>query len=294
MLVNAAAIQSIYRSFRVLAFQAMASAKPEYLKVATEVPSTKKTEEYGWLGDLPGMREWIGDRVIQNLIAHGFSIKNKSFELTVGVDRDDIEDDSYGVYKPLIEMMGNDAAMYPDRLVFALFISGFTSLCYDGQYFFDTDHKDGDGPVQSNKGTAIFSDTAYEAARAIMKSLKKTNGDSLIVNPNLLVVGPQNEGKARRTLFAEQISGTSNVNYKTADLLIVPELTTQWFLLDTTRPIKPFIFQNRKKPEFVTITNPDDESVFMKKKFLYGIDARCNAGFGLWQLAWGSDGTVTP
>jgi phage major head subunit gpT-like protein len=291
MLVNAAAIQSMYRSFRVLALQSMAAAQPQYQKVATVVPSTRKTEEYGWLGDLPGMREWIGDRVIQNLMAHGYTIKNKSFEQTIGVDRDDIEDDAYGVYKPLIEMMGNDAAMYPDRLVFDLFIKGFSELCYDGQYFFDTDHKDGDGPVQSNKGTAAFSDEAYENARAQMKNLKKANGDVLIVNPDLLVVGPQNEGKARRTLFAEQINGTSNVNLKTADLLVVPELTTQWFLLDTTKPIKPFIYQERKKPEFVALDKPDDENVFMRKKFLYGIDMRCNVGYGLWQLAYGSTGT---
>lgn len=290
MLVNAAAVQAIYRSFRVLATQAMEAAQPQYQRVATVVPSTTKQEEYGWLGSLPGMREWIGDRHVQNLAAHGFAIKNKSFESTIGVDRDDIEDDAYGVYKPLIEMLGNDAAMFPDRLVFALFIAGFTSACYDGQYFFDTDHKDGDGPVQSNKGTAAFSKDAYGTARAAMQSLKKPSGDPYLINPNLLVVGPQNDGKAREVLFAEQIGGTTNIYQKTADLLVVPELAAQWFLMDTTKPIKPFIFQDRKKPEFIALDRPDDENVFMKKKFLYGIDMRCNAGFGLWQLAYGSTG----
>jgi phage major head subunit gpT-like protein len=291
MIVNAAALQSIYRSFRVLAVQAMAAAKPQYQRIATVVPSTTKQEEYGWLGDIPGMREWVGERVVQNLQAHGYAIKNKPFELTVGIDRDDIEDDSYGVYKPLIEMMGDSAAMHPDRLVFALLKAGFTTLCYDGQYFFDADHKDGDGPVQSNKGTAAFSATAYAAARAAMQSLKKQDGTPIIINPNLLAVGPQNDAEARKVLFAEQIDGTSNTMRNTAELMVIPELTTEWALMDTTKPIKPLIFQNRKNPEFVTLDSPTDENVFMKKKILYGIDMRCNAGLGLWQLAYGSTGT---
>jgi phage major head subunit gpT-like protein len=41
---------------------------------------------------------------------------------------------------------------------------------------------------------------------------------------------------------------------------------------------------------------PDDEHVFMRKKFRYGVDDRKNVGFGLWQLAYGSkqalDGTA--
>ena len=30
----------------------------------------------------------------------------------------------------------------------------------------------------------------------------------------------------------------------------------------------------------------------MKKKFLYGADSRGNAGYGFWQMAFGSDGTA--
>jgi phage major head subunit gpT-like protein len=33
-----------------------------------------------------------------------------------------------------------------------------------------------------------------------------------------------------------------------------------------------------------------DQNVFMKKQFLYGVDCRDNAGFGLWQMAYGSTG----
>jgi len=37
---------------------------------------------------------------------------------------------------------------------------------------------------------------------------------------------------------------------------------------------------------------PDDENVFMRKKYRYGVDDRKNVGYGLWQLAYGSKQTL--
>lgn len=65
-----------------------------------------------------------------------------------------------------------------------------------------------------------------------------------------------------------------------------------WYLLDLSRPIKPLILQIRKRPQFVAMDRPDDENVFMRKKFRYGVDDRKNVGFGLWQLAYGSKQTL--
>ena len=65
-----------------------------------------------------------------------------------------------------------------------------------------------------------------------------------------------------------------------------------WYLMDLSRPIKPLILQKRKNPEFVAMDRPDDENVFMRKKFRYGVDDRKNVGFGLWQLAYGSKDTL--
>ncbi len=70
----------------------------------------------------------------------GYTITNKDFEVTVGVDRNDIEDDNLGVYGPLMQEMGVSAAQQPDDLTFGLLAQGATETCYDGQCFFDTDH----------------------------------------------------------------------------------------------------------------------------------------------------------
>jgi len=74
--------------------------------------------------------------------------------------------------------------------------------------------------------------------------------------------------------------------------MVIPELASEanrWFLLDTSRALKPFIVQMRKRPQLVRKDKVTDDNVFFFKKLLYGVDYRGNAGYGLWQLAAASD-----
>ena len=62
-----------------------------------------------------------------------------------------------------------------------------------------------------------------------------------------------------------------------------------WYLLHTKGVLKPLIFQNRKKFEFIARVDPkSSDPTFMRKEYHYGVDGRCAAGYGLWQMAFGS------
>jgi phage major head subunit gpT-like protein len=141
MIINRENLNIAFTGFKA-AFQRGLSIGPAplYTEIATVIPSSTSEEKYAWLGQMPRMREWLGDRVVQNIAQHDYAIKNRSFESTVGVDRDHIEDDQYGIYAPLMEEMGRSVRVFPDELVFGLIVKGFTTQCYDGQNFFDTDH----------------------------------------------------------------------------------------------------------------------------------------------------------
>lgn len=147
-------LTTLFTGFKGSFNKGFSGAQTAYRTIATIVPSNTKEEEYGWLGQFPKMREWIGPRVIHRLAAHHYKIRNRNFEQTISVDRDDIADDTYGFYGPLFEEMGRAAAELPDELVFSLLAAGFETECYDGQYFFDTDHPVGDGV---NKAAASVS-----------------------------------------------------------------------------------------------------------------------------------------
>lgn len=140
LVINASTLRNLYVGFKASFQQGLGQAGPMWDRVATRVPSTTREEKYGWLGKVPNIREWIGDRVIQNMMAHDYSIRNKDWELTIAVSKPDIEDDNLGLYGPMFTEMGLSVGAHKDMLVFALLKAGFATACYDGQYFFDTDH----------------------------------------------------------------------------------------------------------------------------------------------------------
>lgn len=292
MIVNQQALQGITTGFKTIFNKVFGETKTLWEKIATKVPSETGEESYKWLGRIPRMREWIGDREIQNLTGSDYTIKNKDFELTIGVDRNDIEDDKIGVYTPVIQDMAQSTATFPDDLVFGLLKEGFTNKCYDGQPFFSESHKVGKKTV-SNKGTLKLSVASYGGARSAMMSLVDENGKSLKLIPDVLVVAPAEEENARKILLADQIDGTTNIYKGTAELLVAPDLAgsdTAWYLLCTNKPLKPLIYQERKAPKFNALIKDTDENVFMRKQHLYGVDGRANAGYGFWQMAFGSTG----
>lgn len=227
MIINKTNLNALFTAIKTAFTKGLKDTKTYWEKVATPVPSTTKEEKYAWLGEFPRMREWLGDRQIKSLAAHDYSVKNKKFEASIAIPRDDIDDDSYGVFTPLYEEMGYGAATHPDELVFGLLAAGFTNTCYDGQNFFDTDHPVGNEEI----------------------------GESSVSNMQAGVGKP-------------------------------------WFLLDVNRPLKPIIFQRRRDYAIKAMTKDDDEASFMRDEYRYGVDARVNAGFGLWQLAFGSKDTL--
>ena len=221
-------LDAVFQSFNFSFNGAMKGVEPTWKRIAMDVPSVASAENYGWLGQMPRFREWAGDRVIKSLDTFGYQIKNKTFENTVAVKREQIEDDQYGLFRPIFEEMGRATALFPDELVYPLLNNGFSSICYDGQNFFDSNH-----PV------------------------KDANGNDTFVSNKQAGAGPR------------------------------------WFLMDTTRAVKPMVYQTRRKFEFVAKTNPQtSDRVFETNEFVYGVDGRANAGFGLWQLAYGSQAAL--
>ena len=184
MIISSQNLRAIFIGFNTTLNKALEEQKPLYDRVATVVPSTTDAETYAWLGDMPGMREWLGEREIKNLSGSDYTIKNKDFELTVGVPRNAIEDDKIGLYTPSVQMLGQSAAMHPDELIFGLLKKGFTEKCFDGKPFFSADHEIKEGEKVSNKGTAKLTLDSYIAARAAMMALTNAAGNGFDVPPH--------------------------------------------------------------------------------------------------------------
>lgn len=231
MLITPQVLSALFTGYRSEYQRAFTDTPTDWQRIATEVPSSSSSNTYGWLGQFPAFREWVGDRVLRDMASHAYTVVNKKFESSVSVPRDAIEDDEIGVYGPLFQEMGRAARAHPDELVFALLKAGLTTTCYDGQNFFDTDH-----PLY-----------------------------------------PNSDGTGTATSVSNYQAGTGPA----------------WYLLDVSRAIKPIIFQKRRNYDLKAMTKIDDEAVFMQDVYRYGVDARVNTGFGLWQFAYCSKAPLT-
>ncbi len=201
------------------------SANPDYKSFSTVIQSTAASTGYGFLGEFPMLKEWIGERQLAKLADYDYVLKNRLYESSISVKRTDFEDNDYGKYAPLFEEMGRQGEEYPDEIVYGLLKNGHESLCYDGKPFFSVEH-----PAQNATMASNYFDGVAE-------------GD-----------------------------GTA--------------LT--WFLLDTSRALKPFIWQERLKPAIESVVSSGsvvDSHVFLQDQYFFGVRARGNAGFTLWQLA---------
>lgn len=272
-----------------------------YQTITTEVPSTKASEDYGWLGSTPGLTEWKNERAPKSLIENGFTLKNKDYEASIAVDRNAIDDDQYGMIKMRVQSMAVAAKKSFDRELVSV-IEG-NGLCYDGQNFFDTDHSEGESGTQSNYQASSYA-LAIDKVKLIITAMRGFKDDKGVVagiNPSHIMVPTGLEFTAKELFDPTYVSVTIDPSKATLKgllaVIVNPYLAnagtvanSAYYVLDMTQPVKPFVFQNRKNLEFVALDKPSDVDFFMRKTLYYGVDARFAFGFGDWRCAFKAQG----
>lgn len=167
--ITPALLSGLRTGFKTDFKRGLGKAAPKYKKFTTTVPSKTKVETYGWLGDFPIFRKWIGEKRIKRLLEKAYRLVNDAFEVTRGIHKHDIQDDNLGLWPAQIEGWGEESAALPDRLAFGALANGHQAPCYDGQNFFDDEHPMADGTA-SNISAAGASQPWYLLVTA--KSLK--------------------------------------------------------------------------------------------------------------------------
>lgn len=307
MQITPPALRSLNTTFQGFFWQGYESTAAWWEQFCTTVQSNSKSNTYGWAAKRSRMREWLGERIVQNLAAHHYAIENKTWELTIGVDREDFEDDNLGVYRVPMTEMGEEARKHPDDLVVELRQSN--GLCFDGQNFYDTDHpvdlRDASKGVQSNLHASGF-ELSEENLATVLNEMMQFKGEDdrpLRVMPSHLVVPPQLQYTARELLQNDRliriitnVAGTENVGASAGsnvlkgvlEPVVVPELMNQattWYVDDLRKVVKPFVMQQRRRLALTAKVNMGDDNVFHDRQFLWGADARYNAGYALWFLS---------
>jgi phage major head subunit gpT-like protein len=267
-------------------FEAAQNAE-QWQRLVMEIPSTTLTETYEWLGSVPKMAEWVDERLLGDLSEESFSLTNKHYEATVAVDRNALDDNRLGMILPRVRQLAEEAARYPRELVMSKIVAGTTDTGYDGKALFANDHTGGDNLLGGSGVTVANIQTDLTAVFGAMREFTDDHGRPLNITPDLVVVPAELEFPMRTALNAAIVSSNTNVYQGICDIMVAPELTdaTDWYAFNTKSAMKALIYQVRKAPEFVALDAADSYANFMRRELLYGVDARCAVGVGIWWYA---------
>jgi len=271
-----------------------ATAGSYLARIATTIPSSKRTEEYAWIGESPAMSLWRGTSRYDAMTDAKYSLTNAKYQAGILVDEDDMADDQLGALPLRARQLGEGVPAHIDERIMEALITGTTNAGHDGNAFFDDTHPArGLAAAQDNLLAGTGTTTAQiqtDITSAIVAHMgfvrengKKFHGS---IRQLVVVAPPGVFGTMEEAIKSTLISNTSNVRFNafTIDTLYAPELSVtgsstdanDWYLLNVGTALRPLIWQER---EAVGLTRIDDEENGQIKFIIKG---RHVEGYGHW------------
>lgn len=303
MLITTAALNALRVQFEMRFATAYGETPVWHDKLATTVTSNAYSNVYGWIAQQIRMREWIGPRVALNLSEHSYTLVNKDYEATIELDRNEIMDDTLGMFTSVaIPQLAQAARKHPDVLIKEVLQSnsGLGPLAFDGLSFFNDAHfvngKDTTGGTYDNSFALALTADNFNTVYTAMTQYVGIDGQLLGVGAGglTLIIPSALKLTAMQLMNSTLIAQVFGANTAAAaidnqlkgwaNILEIPEFNndpTRWYLADLSKPLKPVILQERMSDQFITRDNPQDPKVFDQKKFTYGVDNRRNVGVTL-------------
>ena len=273
--------------------------------------SDQAEEIYAFLGQSPMLREWVGGRNAKGLRENNFSIRNKHFEATLKVTLSQLRRDKSSQLQMRINELARRNSSHWYSLLAALLAAGETGVCYDGQYFFDTDHSEGDSGTQSNllsidisgfpivtSGTATLPSVAayqFAIAQCVQQivGLKDDQGEAcntdarsfLVMCPvahmNVAMQAVATPVQVDETQSALQaLKGKFSIGVE--PIVGLSTWTASFAVSRTDSNFKPFIRQQETDISIKTKGEGSDYE-FDNDAHMHGIDVWRNAGYGDWK-----------
>ena len=251
---------------------------------------------------MPLFKKWKGERTIKELSVASYSVTVDDYEYSYKLTRNDVKYDRFGLLTSHPKGAGVASRRFYEDAINLAQKNGKTTLCIDGQFFYDTDHpnglnQNGTGTFQNLWTSMTLNSANLQTRYAYMAQLKDANGVRMGIRPNVLEYGPDHFIDAPALLSLDIVAAaattaTSNAGISNVlkQLNITPLLNNDleagvWYLHDT-RWMKPFIIAEETPPMGLQMrVDPLDPSVWNDREFLFGSEATAGFAYGLPQLS---------
>ena len=272
--------------------------------------SDQDSETYNWIGMVPQLREWVGGRQAKGFLENGITIINKMYESTLQILTKDLRRDKTGQLQVRIGEQAKRANSHWAKLLSTLILNGASTVCYDGQFFFDTDHTEGDSGTQSNKVSidisalpatvhgSITAPSTEEMSQCILQAIQQIMGFlddqgepmnedamSFVVMVPISLMNVALSAVKNPTLT----NGTTNTittSDFTIDVVANARLTwTDTFAVFRTDSDTKALIMQEEMPVTIAAKAEGSEFEFDNQAHQYGLSASRNVGYGFWQDA---------
>lgn len=272
--------------------------------------SDQESETYKWLGQSPAMREWIGGRHAKGFRDNGLTITNKHYEATIDIMLSWMRRDKTGQAMIRIRELAERTNAHWASLLSTLVINGPSTVCYDGQYFFDTDHSEGDSGTQDNDLSvdisalpasvhgAVTAPSPEEMQQAVLKGISQIKdfkddqgeplneqaNEFLVMVPTSLYIAATNALLMPRGTGVSETKLPPSLNISVAENARLSAWTDKFAVFRSDGMAKPFIRQQETEVDLKVKAEGSDYE-FDNDSHQYGVDAWRNVGYGYWQHA---------
>lgn len=242
-------------------------------------------------GAVPAFEQWTDEAHFNGLREHKVSIPFAKYKAGVKLKRQQVVYDQAGTVGHALANLTSDVAYLWEKLVIEKLAANPTGI--DGVSLLNDSHSfAADGGTWDNKVTTALSFDAFDSARAAMRALKDEFSEPLGIEPDTLLVHPDEERVALEIAQADNrpisvgtagaintvgigATGVTNVYRGSVNVVVSPRWTSgDWLLLDSR--YKPIALAVWRDPEAVISDDMAGESRQRRDDFLYAVEADVN------------------
>lgn len=114
------------------------------------IRSDQDQETYPWIGQVPQMSAKAGTKTFDQLRTTSWQVANVEYQGGIAIPEKFVLYDKTDQVRVRVNELADRAMAHWATLVAPLIIAGESTACYDGQYFFDTNHSEGSSGTQDN------------------------------------------------------------------------------------------------------------------------------------------------
>ena len=275
------------------------SGPSEVIKtIANEVTANNGSRVYGWLGSVPGVREWLGTKTYKQLKEYNYIVRNKEWYNALTMKKKELRRNGLVDVPMMLDGLVTEHADHKLEMILDALIDGTSNTAYDNIAFFSNASgvRVNDNLLTGTGTTLALLKADIISARLAAASFLNDNGKLMRVMLNTVVCPMSLE-----TSFLEiknstadaggAHSGIANVAGGYIDNIIAdPQLdaddVNDWYFLATKNNLKPVVIQTEAMNEGDEFETVLDETKWASDGILgYSVESASNVGYGIPALA---------